>query len=223
MGLKNFDLFKSLSEEEFKKFDKMLIKKSYQKNEMLFDEGKKCNYLWLVLEGEVKIFKAFPSGKSAILGVFGKGNIVAEVPVIDNKPYPASCQAVTDCIVGKIKSEAALELMTSNPQVSLKIISGFAKRLRNFTDELGTMATLSVNRRLSRFLLKLSEKIGVEEERGTGIQLSLTRKDIAECIGSSFEVVVRCLGKLQKEGILEIDNKKVIILNSQRLQELVEE
>jgi len=223
MELREFELFKSISDKELLIFENYLEIDNFTKGDIIFNEGDICCFLWLILEGEVKIFKAFSSGKSVILGVFRKGNIVAEVPVIDNKPYPASCQAVTNGKIGKINREAALQLMTSNPKVSLKIISGFAKKLRIFTEELGTMATFSVNRRLSRFLLKLSDKVGVEEERGIRIKLSLTRQDIAECIGSSFEVVVRCLGKFQKEDIIEIDNKTIRILDIGRLEKLLEE
>jgi CRP/FNR family transcriptional regulator len=113
--------------------------------------------------------------------------------------------------------------MTANPTVAHKLMMALGKKLREITSNLGSMAVQSVTHRLSRFLLKMADKIGKKGEDGIRIKLFLTRKDLAECIGTSFEVVVRCLGKLQKEGVIEIEGKTVIINNRAALEELAEE
>jgi len=223
MVLENIGLFQGLSTEKVEKYESIIEIKAYKKNEVIFNEGDPPDFLWFVADGEVKVFKDYASGKSAIMGVFGQGGTIAEVAVIDGNPYPASCQAITDAKMVVMKREDALEFMTANPSVAHKLMMALGRKLREITSNLGSMAVQSVTHRLSRFLLKMADKMGEEGEDGTRIKLFLTRKDLAECIGTSFEVVVRCLSKLQKEGIIEVEGKTVIIHNRMALEDLAEE
>jgi len=93
-------------------------------------------------------------------------------------------------------------------------------RLRSLTAHLGSMSVQSVIRRLSRFLLRMADQMGTKKKDGIHVELFLTRKELAECIGTSFEVAVRCLGKLKEEGVLEIEGKKLTIFNREKLEKI---
>lgn len=223
MELKNTGIFSGLTDAELKEYERLVKKRSFEKGEILFYEGDPPDYLWFIIEGEVKIFKEYASGKSAILGIFGKGSVIAEVAVIDGRPYPATCQAITAGSAAMMIRDDALRIITTNPSVAHRVMTGMGKKLRDITDDLGSMSVQSVIRRLSRFLLKMAEKMGTSEKDGIRLELFLTRNDLAECIGTSFEVVVRCLGRLQNDGIIEVKGKKILIKNRNRLARLADE
>jgi len=215
--LKDINLFKGVTSDKLAEYEKFIEIRKFNKGDGLFAEGDKPVSLWLVLEGELKVYKEYASGKSATIGIFGEGGMIAEVAVIDGKPYPASCKAATDGKVAVIKSHDALNIITSNPDIAYKIMGGLSKKLREITSDLGSMSVQSVIRRLSRFLLKMAERFGEEKKGETSIELFLTRKDLAECIGTSFEVAVRCLKKLEKEGVLKVDGKNILIKDKKTL------
>lgn len=223
MNIRYIALFKGLESSELKRIESLAVRRNFKKGEILFMEGDKPEHLWFILEGEVKVFKEYASGKSAILGIFDKGAMVAEIAVIDGRPYPASCQAITEGSAALLKRDDALDVITSNPAVSLKLMVAIGRKLRELTGDLGSMAVQTVIRRLSRLLLKLADKFGVRKGNKLEVELFLTRKDLAECIGTSFEVAVRSLGKLQSDGVLEIHGKRVVILNPARLAEIADE
>jgi CRP/FNR family transcriptional regulator len=223
MDIEKIKLFQGLSEQDLEEYNRFLEVKEFKKGEILFQEGDPPRHLLFVLEGELKIFKEYASGKSAILGIFGQGETIAEVAVIDGKSYPASCQAATNGKVAFMKRDDAVRILTSNSKLAFRIMTGLGDKLRTLTSDLGSMSVQSVIRRLSRFLLKMADKMGVEGREGVSVELFLTRKDLAECIGTSFEVAVRALGKLQSESILEIDGKHVLIKDTEQLKKLAGE
>lgn len=223
MDLKNMALLKGLSKKELAGFEKFAKPRDFEKGETLFMEGDPPSHLWFILEGEVKVFKEFASGKSAILGIFGGGSVIAEIPVIDGKSYPATCQAVTAGRAALVERKKALHAITSSPTVSLRLMIGIGNKLRELTGDLGSMAVQSVIKRLSRFLLKIAERMGKPDGDTIVMTLPLTRKDIAECIGTSFEVAIRALGKLQDDKVLEIQGKELRILNRQKLRKMAED
>ena len=220
MDIEKIKLFHGLTGHDLEEYNRFLEVKEFKKGDILFQEGDPPAHLLFVLEGELKIFKEYASGKSAILGIFGEGETIAEVAVIDGKTYPASCQAVISGKAAYMKRDDAVRILTSNPKIAFRIMTGLSNKLRTITSDLGSMSVQSVIRRLSRFLLKMADKMGVEGRRGVSVELFLTRKDMAECIGTSFEVAVRALGKLQSESILEIDGKSVLIKDAEGLKKL---
>jgi CRP/FNR family transcriptional regulator len=223
MDIEKIKLFKGLTRQDLEEYSRFLDVREFKKGDTLFQEGDSPGHLLFVLEGELKVFKEYASGKSAILGIFGQGESIAEVAVIDGKSYPASCQAATNGKAAFMKRDDAVRILTSNPKIAFRIMTGLSDKLRTLTSDLGSMSVQSVIRRLSRFLLKMADKMGVEGGEGISVELFLTRKDMAECIGTSFEVAVRALGKLQNDSILEIDGKHVLIKDSEGLKKLAGE
>ncbi|MBI5178345.1 MAG: Crp/Fnr family transcriptional regulator [Nitrospinae bacterium] len=220
MDLSVIQIFKDLPPADLKALEKIATERKFEKGETLFHEGDTPDNLWFILDGEVKVFKEYPSGKSAIMGIYGKGDSVASVAVIDGKPYPATCQAVVGGTAVLMKRPDALKAITTNPKIALEVMMDLCGRLRSLTAHLGSMSVQSVIRRLSRFLLRMADQMGTEKKGAIHVELFLTRKELAECIGTSFEVAVRCMGKLKEEGVLEIEGKKLTIYSRAKLEKI---
>jgi CRP/FNR family transcriptional regulator len=156
------------------------------------------------------------------MGIYGKGDSVANVAVIDGKPYPASCQAMVGGTAVVMKRPDALKAITGNPKIALEVMMDLSGRLRALTAHLGSMSVQSVIRRLSRFLLRMADQMGTEKKGAIHVELFLTRKELAECIGTSFEVAVRCMSKLKEDGVMEIEGKKLVIYDRKKLSQMAD-
>ena len=222
MDLSVINMFRGAKPQDLKKIELLAQERAFEKGDALFLEGDAPDHVWFILDGEVKVFKEYASGKSAILGIYGKGEVVALVAVIDGKSYPASCQAVVRGTAAVLRRQDALNVITTNPAIALEVMNDLSGKLRALTAQLGSMSVQSVIRRLSTFLLRLADQMGVKKGRGVHVDLFLTRKELAECIGTSFEVAVRCLGKLKEEGVLEVEGKKLIIFDMEKLGKIAE-
>lgn len=221
-ALKKVEFFTVLPENSLAELARHVTWKSFKKGDRLFDEGEKAHSVFVIAGGKVKVVKEFPSGKNAILSIFGDGGLVAEVAVIDKLPYPATAIALEDCTAGAIPADVFIGFLRANPDALLQMVAGLGAKLRDLADSIGSMAVESVEKRLARFLLKFGGEIGERTKDGLVFTLPVTRQDIAELIGTSFEVVERGLKKLKTKGLIRVEGKKIVIRKMDDLAEIFE-
>ncbi|GAF72743.1 unnamed protein product, partial [marine sediment metagenome] len=145
---------------------------------------------------------------------FGPYEMFGEVAVFENKPYPASAQAVAETKVVGIRREDLLSFLANRPQVALKIINVLGGRLRDAQSRLRDLAGERVEQRLASVLLMLSAKLG--------LTLPFTRQEIADMTGTTTETAIRVMSHLKDRGIIRSVRGKVIILNEEKLRLLSE-
>lgn len=221
--LKKIKLFSRLPEDTLKWINGKVTWEEFEKGSYLFREGETADKTYLIVKGSVKIVKEFSSGKNAIMGIFGQGSLVAEVAAVDNRPYPASCVALESVSAGAISSKVFQELLKKEPNVAIMMIAGLGFKLRELTENLGAISVMPVDKRLARLLHKLAANIGVKSASNVEITLHMTRRDMAEIIGTSFEVVERSLKKFREDNLISVDGKKITIHDYQKLEEMFED
>lgn len=222
-SLKKIKLFSRLSEDTLKWLTSKVVREELEKGGYLFREGEIAERVFFIVKGDVKIVKEFSSGKNAIMGIFGPGSVVAEVAAVDNRPYPASCIALESVAAGAIPAKAFQELLKKEPNVAIMMIAGLGAKLRELTENLGAISVMPVDKRLARLLHKLAANIGVKSASDVEITLHMTRRDMAEIIGTSFEVVERSLKKFREDGLISVDGKKITIHDYQKLENMFED
>lgn len=212
--LKQSLLFSSLNEDELAELSKLAIERNFKLDEFVFWEGDASNYFYIVVEGRIKIAKYSSSGKEFIIAFFGPGEMFGEVAVFEDKPYPASAQAVADTKVLVIKKDDFLSFLATRPQVALEIINVLGGRLRDAQSRLKDLAGERVEQRIAMTLLMLSAKLGPT--------LPFTRQEIANMAGTTTETAIRVTSQLKERGIIRSVRGKIIILDETKLRLLSE-
>ncbi|OGL38807.1 MAG: hypothetical protein A2149_00965 [Candidatus Schekmanbacteria bacterium RBG_16_38_11] len=218
---KNF-LFSSLSEENCKVIEKNLFEKRFSKGEYIFFEGDPSENLYIVKEGKVKIIKHSDTGKNVVLEVISKGEMFAQVAVFDGEPYPATAEAMENCEVMMIRRKEFFSLLEKHPVIATKVIGVLGKRLREAHDTIRYLAVERVERRIASLIVKMADKVGEKEKESIKLNINLTRQDIAEMVGTSVETAIRIMSRWSKENIIRSLGKKIVILDMDKLLELVE-
>ena len=212
--LKTAAIFSSLNEEELSELAALSIERGFMASEFIFWDGDAPEWFYIVAEGKVKVLKHSSLGREFIIAFFSPGEIFGEVAVFENKPYPASAQAVAETKVVGVKKDDFLSFLANRPQVALKIISVLGERLRDAQGRLRDFAGERVEQRLASVLLMLSVKFGTT--------LPFTRQEIADMVGTTIETAIRILSALKERGIVHSVRGKVIILDEQKLRLLSE-
>jgi CRP/FNR family transcriptional regulator len=209
--LKKSEIFSSLKEEELKIISKLFEKVTYKNNENIFVEGDPSDRFYLVADGSVKILKHTMMGKDIILEMMSPGDIFGGVAVLDRKPFPASAQAMEATTVIWIGRQNLIKIMDEYPVLKLEIVKYFSDKLRDAHEMLKNIATERVEKRVASLLLKLSEKVGIEENGYRKIAFPLTRQEIAEMVGTTVETCIRTMSRLQKKGMIKSSNGRILI------------
>ena len=103
--LRRVALFANLSPGELDFIARRAVPLRCDAGEMIFSEGEPCRGLYVVQSGQVKIFKASADGREQVLLIAGPGGTMAELPVFDGGPYPASASAVTETALLEVRKE----------------------------------------------------------------------------------------------------------------------
>jgi len=207
-------IFSNLNDDELSELANLAIERSFVPNEFIFWDGDTPEWFYIVAEGKVKVLKYSSSGREFLIAFFEPGEMFGEVAVFENKPYPASAQAVAETKVVGIKRENFLSFLANHPQVALRIINVLGGRLRDAQSRLRDLAGERVEQRLASVLLMLSAKLG--------LTLPFTRQEIADMTGTTTETAIRVMSHLKDRGIIRSVRGKVIILDDEKLRLLSE-
>jgi len=212
--LRNSSIFSGLNDDELGELADLAIERSFVSNEFIFWDGDAPERFYIVAEGKVKVLKHSSLGKEFVIAFFGPGEMFGEIAIFENKPYPASAQAVVETKVVGIKREDFLSFLANHPQVALKIINVLSGRLRDAQGRLRDLAGERVEQRLASVLLMLSSKLGPT--------LPFTRQNIADMVGTTTETAIWVMSRLKDRGIIRSVRGKVIILDEEKLRLLSE-
>ncbi len=218
--LREITLFSELEIEQLKQITSICILQEMKKNTVIFLEGDAYQGFYLVLKGSVKIFKISSEGKEYILHIIKPPNPFADVPLFEGGSYPANAETLEDCALLFIPKNEFIELIKNNPSISLKMMAGFAKRLRAMSKQIEELSLKEVTNRLARYLKEETEKNGTAILPEPFLKLQISKANLAAFLGTITETLSRTFKKLQNENIIRMDGKKIFILKYSRLKEL---
>ncbi len=209
--LRKTPLFATLTEAEMKALAARSVRKRFQKDEQLFAEGDPCTGLYLVAVGKIRIFKLSPSGREQILAVEGPGSSFAELPVFDGGNYPAAASALENTEVLFISRKDFQNFCREHPDVGLKVIAVVGSRLRRLVGLIEELSFTTVRQRLIALILRLTQAEGVRSTEGIRIELTKSHQDLASELGTVRELVSRNLSRLEAEGFLDVEGRKIVV------------
>ncbi len=209
--LKKSEIFSVLKENEIQGIAGLFEERGLNNNDTVFNEGDTSDKFYILAKGNVKILKHSLAGKDIILEIMSPGDVFGGVAVLDNKPYPASAQAMEPSVIISISRQNLFQIMEEYPILKLEIVKYFSDKLRDAHDMLKNIATERVERRIAALLLKLSEKVGIDEEGYRKIDFPLTRQEISEMVGTTVETCIRTISKFQKQGMVKSTDGRIMI------------
>jgi CRP/FNR family transcriptional regulator len=215
-------LFSSLSQPELQLLAARTVRKMFSAGEVLFNEGDACKGLHIISRGQVRIFKASSSGREQVLAVNVAGESVAELPVFDDGPYPASGMATEETEIAFISRKDFRDFCLAHPEVALKVLAFVGARLRRLVGIIEELSFTTTRQRLVSVLVRLAQSDGRKTGKGIEVLLPGSNQELANQLGTVREVISRNLMRLQAEGLLEVDARQIVIKDVKGLAALLE-
>ena len=206
-------LFAGLNDSEVQALAQRSVERRFAADEMLFWEGEPCTGIFLLTEGSVKIFKTSAAGREMMLSMETAPSSVAELPLFDGGPYPASVRAVGPVLALFINKSDFHQVCRQFPDVALKLLAVVGRRLRHLVGVVESMTFGSVTQRLARLLLDASLQAGTDT-----FDLPLTHQELASRLGTVREVVSRNLARFRAAGLVQIQGHQLRIVDRDSLE-----
>jgi CRP/FNR family transcriptional regulator len=216
--LSKTSLFGGLPADQLEKLGRIAESRRFRKGETVFYEGEEGIGFYIISSGTIKIFKMSLDGKEQILHIFGPGEPFGEVPVFSDQSYPANSEAITDSKLLFFPKSAFVDLISKNPSLSLNMLAVLCRRLRQFTVQIENLSLKEVPGRLAAYLLYLAE----EQNTGSRVQLTISKGHLASLLGTIPETLSRVFSKMSSGKMIDVDGRKITLLDPQELRALAE-
>lgn len=196
-----------------------LIRKS--QHESLFTQGEHAEHFYILRTGSVRLFLLAPDGSEKTINILQPGNSFAEaVMFMESHSYPVNCQFLEDGEVFSFHNKTYLNILKSNPEISLWIMADLSRQLQDRVSEIGDLCLNSATSRLINYLLSF---IPENQEEAIEFHLPTQKSVIASRLSIQRETFSRILGKLKKSEMIEVHGNDIRILDPQRMRDALYE
>ena len=200
--LRGIPLFAGLDDKALTHLAGRCVSRRVGAGHVLFTAGESCRGLYIVESGRVRIYRTSPEGKMQVLHVEGPGRPVAELPLFDGGPYPASAITIDESRLIFLPRDDFEHIYRAHPDIAQAIIRELGRRLRHLVHVAETLAFRDVAARLALLIVDYAERAGRPTAAGVVVHLERTQEEIAVEIGAARESVSRALKQLRRGGLI---------------------
>jgi CRP-like cAMP-binding protein len=190
----------------------------YPKKQLLYQESNRPRFVYLVVSGKLKSVKTHEDGKEYIQELFGDGDFIGHLPIIEDRNYDDSVIVMENAEILELPKEDFTQMMNAEPAVLQKFIRLMTKNIREKEERLLTLAYSSLRKRVAKALLDIDTKYNKEKNSTT---IDISRDDIAHYVGTATESLIRTLSDFKHEKLINITDGKINITNRDKLRNLV--
>lgn len=192
------------------------IRKSFRKDETIFQQGEPGEFLFIIKTGKVRVINQSMEGREVILAILGQNEIFGEMAMLDGRVRSATVVAHTATEAILIDEMYFRMLITSNPQFFLKILGLFVGRMRNCNQQIELLALRTLKERIASLLYNWAVE---ENPAGAGsFRLPYTHQEMALMLGTSRECVTRVIKELGEDNLIRAGKSGIEILDLEGLR-----
>jgi CRP/FNR family cyclic AMP-dependent transcriptional regulator len=199
--IRRVPLFSTLTQAQAESVSEAVVKRRFKRGEVIVEQGKKSNFLAIVLTGRARVVTTDARGREVILATMSPGDYVGEMSLIDNQPHSATVRAEvqTDVLIlGRVEFARCLP---ENTSMAYAVMKGLVQRLRHADRKIESLALMDVYGRVARALLEFAT---ADKDGQLMIRDRVSRQDVAKMIGASREMVSRVMKDLEDRGFIEV-------------------
>ncbi len=207
--IRRVPLFSMLTPSQAESVADAVIKRRFKRGELVVEQGKKSNALFIILTGRARVLTTDSRGREVILANLSPGDYIGEMSLIDNEPHSASVRAEVQTDVLMLGRVEFARCLPENTSMAYAVMKGLVQRLRYADRKIESLALMDVYGRVARALIEASEP---DADGQAVIRDKVSRQDLAKMVGASREMVSRVMKDLEERGYIEtLENNSVLI------------
>ncbi len=211
-------IFESLSADELDRLTHDKSCHTYKKGTTIFHEGNRIHNFYCINSGIIKMYKTGIEGKEQIVSFAKAGDIIGYRSILSKEVACTTAKTIEEVIVCAIPGENMFDLIEHNSKFSMELMQLACKELGEANQFLTDVAQKSVRERLAEVLIKLKLFFSVDADGF--LKVSLTRDELASLVGTATESVIRLLSEFKSDKHIELQGRRIKILNEEKLRKL---
>lgn len=216
-ALSGIEIFQDLTRQEMEEMDRTTTMSTCESGRVFYGPDELGEVLFLLKKGKVQLYRLSPEGKKLVVAVLEQGAIFGEMSIIGQGMQNTFAEAIEECTLCVMSQVDVEQLLISKPQVGVRILQAMARRLREAEIKLEDLAFKSIPARLASLLLKLSWN-----NNNNSAVRGYTHQALSEMVGTYRETTTQTLNHFKGQGWIDIERKKIEILDREALIQLSE-
>jgi len=197
---------------------KFAHRKSYNAKEIIIHEGDASSSLYYIIEGSVSVLAESENGEEIILAQLNQGDFFGEAGLFefekdDDVKRTARVIARSSAVIAEISYAQFKQIVSEDPAVMFLLTGQIFNRLKKTSQKVRDLIFLDVKGRIAHCLLELSSEPDAMTHPD-GMQIKVTRQDIAKMVGCSREMAGRVLKELEDEDLINAHGKTVVVFGT---------
>lgn len=221
--IRQFYLFSKISENAAQAFLNGSRVHALQDGDLIYDVGEEPDFVFLVLEGAVRLEVPLPDGDSLFLGVAPAATLVGDHEALCHTYSVARVSAVGHTQLLYVPKSNFLHLFKTEPEFTQLLAQQFAMGMRMLCLAGAHHFNSRVDKKLASLLLHLADRVGEERPEGTRLKIKLSQDELANMVSSTRQTVNKYLQAWRKQGWIDMQQGMIDIFQKAELQELSSE
>jgi CRP/FNR family transcriptional regulator, cyclic AMP receptor protein len=187
--------------------------KTYPARSVIIHAGDVPDTLYYITEGSVSVMIEDNSGHEMVMAYLNKGDFFGEMGLFDEKARSAWIIARTECQLAEIHYSQFRSLVKEDPEVLFALASQMAERLRDTSRKVIDLAFVDVSGRIAHTLMELARQPDAMTHPD-GMQIRITRQELAKIVGCSREMAGRVLKELEERELISAHGKTIVVFGT---------
>lgn len=214
---KSNSILEELPAEDRKVLEENMVLRKFKKGQTLFVEGSIPTGIFYLKQGKVKKFKSDRDGKEHIIYLCSSGELFGYPALLSEEAYSDSASTLEDSVVGFIPKKYFEQVLESSPVLSNKLLKNLSHEFGVLGNNIVTFVHKTVRERLALTLLILKEKYTDQTDKDKPTEITLSREDLSNMVGTAVETLVRLLHDFKDEGLIETKGRIIRIKDAKKL------
>lgn len=189
----------------------------FKAKQRIFNEGDLVKGIYFIEQGKVKVLSRFNANEEKIIRIAGNDMLLGHRG-IHFKLYHISAETLTDTTLTFLPIDIFVKIIKANPDMALYLLNFLTEELREAEERLKNLLILDPKKRVALILIKLIECFGYSNKKTHLLSYTLSRKDLANMAGTTYETIIRTLAHLEHLKLIELSGKDIIIKNEVKLR-----
>ena len=194
-----------------------MIFRKYKKRQSVFVEGAFPSGVFYLKQGKVKKFKSDRDGKEQIIYICSTGELFGYPALLSGETYSDSAAALEESTIGFIPKDDFMRVLEKSTALSNNLLKNLSHEFGVLSNSIVTFAHRTVRERLALSLLILKEKYHNKDEKNKPAEISLSREDLSNVVGTAVETLARLLHEFKDEGLIETSGRIIRVLDVKKM------
>lgn len=195
------------------------VERRFGVKDTIFAPGDFGDQLYFLLSGTVRLYKLYGDYKEATTALLKDSGVFGKLSLDGGSWQDVFAEAMTEVRLAAVQKSAVEEIVKRRPDFALKLFTALSERLQQSDEVIGSLMHREVSARLATLLLNLGQRFGHYGEKGTILDIRLTHRELANMIASTREAVSKVMSELQREKIVEVWNRRIVVRDREALAE----